>query len=152
MRDRIRNALTRDVTMPRWAIALDLVYRLLILGGAIIVVVLWWQAATRDAEADRNARIQSCSSGYAATYSAWDAEANRLFGEIIARAATEQPPDPAMVDDYQQAVENTAAMARLRIGLADYAARSVTGGNNFGCPPLARGLTVEPLDPEGPEP
>jgi hypothetical protein len=138
---------TRKIVMPRWAIALDLFYRLFLLGGAALVIVLWWQAATRDEEADRNARIQSCASVYAATYSAWDATAGRLFGELIASSVDGTDPDPDQVEDYATATANADELARRRIGLGIYAAASVERGNDFSCPPLPERLMVTPIEP-----
>lgn len=132
--------------MPRWALVIDFAYRLFLVAGACVVIALWWQAATRDEEADRNARIQSCSSGYAATYSAWDAEAQRLFGDLIAQAVDDHA-DPSTVDAYRQATANAAEMARRRIGLARFSAQSVKDGNAFACPALPGALMVEAVDP-----
>lgn len=147
MRERIRSAFSREVTMPRWAIVLDFFYRCFILVGACVVIALWWQAATRDEEADRNARIQSCSSGYAATYSAWDAETGRLLARLVADSVSGDP-DPEVIADYRQAGSNAAEMARLRIGLASYAAASVEdGGDEFTCPPIPDRLVVEGVEP-----
>jgi hypothetical protein len=150
MRERLRTALAKNVTMPRWAIFLDFLYRCFLVAGACVVIVLWWQAATRDEEADRNARIQSCSSVYAATYSAWDAEAQERFGELITTAASQtgdQPVDPTVLSDYTTAVHNAAEMAKLRIGLGQYAAQSVAKGNDFACPALPSRLMVEAIPP-----
>jgi len=148
--------------MPRWAIGVDAVYRLLILAGAILVAVLWFQAATRDEEADRNARQQACSSVYAATYSAWDAEALRsdeqaeaIFARIVVAAATDGGVSDGQLDRYQSltdraaaASENASEMARRRIGLGLYAAESVRdGGNSFQCPPIPERLMVTPIRP-----
>lgn len=146
---RVRESLGKRVVMPRWAVALDFVYRAALLAGAVIVAVLWWQAATRDEEADRNARIQSCASVYAATYSAWDAEANELFGQLIAASvnAPDADPDLALVGEYTAAVTNAAEMAGRRIGLGIFSAQSVMDGNNFECPPLPDRLMVEPIAP-----
>lgn len=148
MRDRVKRALSREVVMPRWAIGLDFVYRLFLVVGAVVVIVLWWQAATRDEEADRNARIQSCSSVYAATYAAWDAEAQERFGQLITTAARDEPIDPDLLERYTTAVSNAAEMAKLRIGLGRYSAESVVEGNAFECPALPQRLMVEPIRPD----
>jgi len=161
MRERVRRSLARDVTAPRWVAFLWFVRDVVVVGGAILVAVLWWQAATRDEEADRNARIQACTSGYAATTSAWDArvlsldeQAEALFAEVIVQAAQSDDVDPALLDRYQSTTDQAAAaaekvddMARRRIGLASYAARSVVAGNAFECPPLPARLMVEGIDP-----
>lgn len=138
---------TKRVVMPRWAILVDAIWRVFLALGAITVIVLWYQAATRDEEADRNAQIQSCSSVYAATYSAWDAEAQRLFGIIIATASADDDINPADVESYRKATSNTAELARRRIGLGQYAAASVEAGNGFECRPLPDELMVEAINP-----
>lgn len=152
---RIKEWWTKRIVMPRWAILVDGVYRLALLAGAVIVAILWWQAATRDEEADRNARIQSCASVYAATYSAWDADAGRLFGELVAasneaRESGEDPVvDPETLAAYTTAVDNAAELAKLRIGLGIYSAASVKAGNEFECPVLSDHLMVTPVYPPG---
>lgn len=138
---------TKRVTMPRWAIFVDAIWRIFLALGAITVIVLWYQAATRDEEADRNAQIQSCSSVYAATYSAWDAEAQRLFGILIAAASADDDINPADVESYRDATANTAELARRRIGLGLYAADSVEAGNGFQCPVLPQALMVQAISP-----
>lgn len=157
MHERIRAALNRKVTMPRWAVGLDFVYRALLVVGSVIVVVLWWQAATRDEEADRNARIQSCTSEYAATTAAWDARVlaidehgEALLARLIVQAAEGGGISPGLLRDYRDVTDQAAsaagqvdAMARRRIALAQYAAESAAAGNDFECPALPAGLTVE---------
>lgn len=163
MRKRIGAALNRQVVMPRWAIALDFVYRAFLMGGAVIVLVLWFQAATRDEESDRNARIQSCASVYAATYSAWDSasilsdqHADKLFARLInlSRTNEDSPQIDRLLAEYEQATadaENAAGKAselsRRRIGLGIFSAQSVLAGNDFECPPVPADLMVEPIEP-----
>lgn len=138
MRERIRTALDRKVTMPRWAIALDFAYRMFLVVGAALVLILWYQAATRDEEADRNARIETCGDGYAATFDAH-------LGLLLREATAETGSDPHILAEEGRAI---ARIAALRIGLADYSAASVIAGNSFECPPLPDRLLIEGTPPE----
>lgn len=130
MRDRLRAWLRREVTAPRWVAILWFLRDTLLVVGACVVIVLWWQAATRDEEADRNLRVQACSSEYAATYDGWIAEFTRTASDPISR---------------QQAADNAAEMVARRIGIA----RMTQGASNdFTCPPIPARLEVAPFDPD----
>lgn len=92
----------------------------------------------------RAQRVSACTSEYTATYTAWDAEAARLFGALIsASAAGSEDPDPVVVQEYTTAVGNATEMTRRRIGLASL----VGPGGDFTCPTIPQYLTVEPVDP-----
>lgn len=179
MVERVRRFLGREITMPRWAVVIDFAYRLFLIAGACVVIVLWYQAATRDEEADRNARIQACSARYAAVSAAWDARALKLdqqaeefdrqgeviYADLVNRAANEQPLGDLPVRyreaqnqarertrDAEMAAERVEEMTRRRIGLAVYSAASVLKGNDFVCPPLTPDLDVSPIYPDGFDP
>lgn len=161
-----RDWFTKKVVMPRWAIGVDFVWRIFLGVSAAVVMVLWFQAATRDEEADRNARIQACTTEYAATTAAFDGrvvkldqEADALFADIIGAAAGGGDVPPELVADYRevrsQATQVGSAvdeMARRRIGLARFSADSVEEGNAFECPPIPDSLTVDPIYPRGYDP
>lgn len=169
--------LSKEVRMPRWAIALDVVWRGFLFFSAITVVVLWYQSATRDEEADRNARIQACSAVYAATYSAWDSRAKLLdeeaesrdrdgelvFAQLLESSVGTDEVDPSLLADLRAAAAEarqlterakTASakadeMSRRRAGLGIYSAASVSRGNDFECPALPESLMVVPIYPDG---
>jgi hypothetical protein len=138
MRDRIGDWWNQQVTMTRWAVLLDFLWRMFVLVGACVVVVLWWQTATQNEEEDRNLLVQACASAYAATY---DAHIGLLLEEASAPA-----PNPAVLAEEGKAI---AELAGRRIGVAMVAAEL---GNDFLCPAIPERLQVEPVDPTDPLP
>lgn len=108
---------------------------------------------TAQNQADRNLAVQSCTSEYAATYSAWDAEADRLFGMIVDDAFADRLPSRTLLRDFIAAGENEAEMNRRRLGLSILARSEVTDRTDgFVCPAIPDRLEVEPLDPTNPDP
>lgn len=122
----------------------------------ILVVSLGTSNNTEDilavqAQADRNLAVQVCTSQYAATFSAWDAEASRLFGQLIASsvASPDADPDTTIVEGYTTATSNAAELARRRLGLAAIASSETLNrdGRVFVCPTLPRRLRVSAQGP-----
>lgn len=145
-RRRVDDYLNQEVVMARKAMIADFVWRAFLAFGAVTVMVLWYQAATRDEEADRNARIQACSAAYAGTF---DAHAGLFFETAV--AAGPNPP-PEVVADIRFEARASAQMAKRRIGLAAYSAASVAAGNDFVCPPIPDELVVDPIPPDDTSP
>jgi hypothetical protein len=163
---RVDEWLSREIRAPRAVLIIQTFRDIAVPVIAVVVAFLWWQAATRDEEADRNARIQSCSSVYAATYSAWDGrvvkldqQADTVFARLIADSRGSADVGQDRIDEYteardaaERASDVVDEMARRRIGLGVYSAVSVERGNDFQCPRLPRRLMVEAVYPDGFDP
>lgn len=137
-----------------------------VLGCSVAVVVLvgfvlaglWRVSVSIDTQGDllegqvRSQDVQSCTTAYAATYSAWDARANSLFGALIAASAAApegSEPDPRQLRAYTTATDNADEMTGRRLGLASL---TVPNGEPFDCPPIPARLRIDPLDPTDPDP
>lgn len=104
-------------------------------------------------QADRNLAIQACTSEYAATYSAWDGEADRLFGAIVDSLLDDRAPSEELRQAFVRAGENEAEMNRRRLGLSELASAEVSDrSNGFGCPRIPERLQIESLNPLSPDP
>jgi hypothetical protein len=98
-------------------------------------------------QADRNLSVQTCTSRYAATSTAWEDEADRLEARVIKIALEDQPVDVSLGARSVIATENASEMTRRRIGLAELAEQEIGDTTGFSCPPIPERLTVDSLDP-----
>lgn len=159
-RRRVDAYLGREVRAPRVVLVVQAFRDIAVPIVAVVVAILWWQAATRDEEADRNARIQSCSAEYGATRVAWENEAqgfdetgDKLYARIVRRAAEDRTLPSALIELHEQArvdaelaQDKASEMSLRQIGLAQFSVRSVMAGNDFRCPAIPDQLVVEGIE------